>query len=203
MAERLILIRHGALGDRCRGRYIGRSDPPLSEEGRAEAAALAGRFDPLPGGTVILVSPLLRTRETAELVLGRNKDFTIDPDLREIDFGRWEGMRFAEILADDPAAVDRWANWAEDFSFPDGESIGHFRKRIEAAARRIATEPAGRAVVVTHGGVIRFLICRFLGLPDRAHLLFDVQPASLSEIRIDGGRGVLTRLNERSVPDAL
>ncbi|MEK7826204.1 MAG: histidine phosphatase family protein, partial [Thermodesulfobacteriota bacterium] len=62
---------------------------------------------------------------------------------------------------------------------------------------RIAADPAGAAVVVTHGGVIRFLICHFLGLPDRAHLLFDVQPASISEIRIDGGKGVLTLLNER------
>lgn len=197
MAERLILIRHGDLGDRCRGRYIGRTDAPLSAEGRRQAAALAGPLARLPNGASVLVSPLCRTRETAELTLGPGANFAVDSDLQEIDFGRWEGMGFAEILAADPAAVDRWAALAEDFAFPDGESIGNFRKRIKAAAGRIAADPAGTAVVFTHGGVIRFLICHFLGLPDRAHLLFDVRPASISEIRIDGGKGVLTLLNER------
>jgi alpha-ribazole phosphatase len=197
MAEHLILIRHGDLGDRRRGRYIGRTDAPLSAEGRRQAAALAGPLVRLPNGTSVFVSPLRRTRETAAIALGRGEHFTVDSDLREIDFGRWEGMGFAEILAAEPAAVDRWATLAEDFAFPDGESIGNFRKRIGAAAGRIAAEPVGTAVVFTHGGVIRFLICHFLGLQDRAHLLFDVQPASISEIRIDGGKGVLTLLNER------
>lgn len=158
MAERLILIRHGDLGDRRRGRYIGRTDAPLSAEGRRQAAALAGPLVRLLNGVSLLVSPLRRTIETAERALGRGANFAVDSDLREIDFGRWEGMGFAEILAADPA---------------------------------------GTAVVFTHGGVIRFLICHFLGLPDRAHLLFDVQPASISEIRIDGGKGVLTLLNDR------
>lgn len=197
MAKRLILIRHGDLGDRRRGRYIGRTDAPLSHEGRRQAAALAGPLARLPDGARLLASPLRRTRETAEIALGSGANFSFDPDLREIDFGRWEGMDFAEILAADPAAVDRWATLAEDFAFSDGESIGNFRKRIGAAAGRIVADPAGTAVVVTHGGVIRFLICHFLGLPDRAHLLFDVQPASISEIRIDGGKGVLTLLNEQ------
>ncbi|OIP89357.1 MAG: alpha-ribazole phosphatase [Syntrophobacterales bacterium CG_4_8_14_3_um_filter_58_8] len=197
MAERLILIRHGDLGARRRGRYIGRTDAPLSQEGRRQAAALAGPLVRRPDVASVLVSPLRRTRETAELALGRGANFVVDPDLREIDFGRWEGMGFAKILAADPAAVDRWAALADNFAFPEGESIGNFRKRIGAAARRIAADPARTAVVVTHGGVIRFLICHFLGLPDRAHLLFDVQPASISEIRIDGGKGVLTLLNDR------
>jgi alpha-ribazole phosphatase len=197
MAERLILIRHGDLGDHRRGRYIGRTDAPLSAEGRRQAATLAGPLTRLLTGASVFVSPLRRTIETAECALGRGENFTVDSDIREIDFGRWEGMGFAEILAADPAAVDRWAALAEDFAFPDGESIGNFRKRIGAAAERIAADPAGTAVVVTHGGVIRFLICHFLGLPDRAHLLFDVQPASISEIRIDGGKGVLTLLNDR------
>ena len=197
MAERLILIRHGDLGERFRGRYIGRTDAPLSAEGRRQAEALAGPLARLPDGASLVVSPLRRTCETAGIALGRDAHFTVDPDLREIDFGRWEGMSFAEILADDPTAVDRWAALAEDFTFPEGESIGNFRRRIGKAAGRIAADPAGTVVAVTHGGVIRFLICHFLGLPDRAHLLFDVQPASLSEIRIDGGRGVLTLLNGR------
>jgi alpha-ribazole phosphatase len=196
MVQRLILIRHGDLGDRYRGRYIGRTDAPLSAEGKRQAAALAGPVARL-NGTRFLASPLRRTRETAEIALGADGALKSDDDLREIDFGRWEGMTFAEIAAADPAAVDRWAALDGDFTFPDGEGIRAFRERIGAAAERITAVPAGTVVLFAHGGVIRFLICHFLGLPDRHHLLFDIDPASISEIRIDGGRGVLTRLNDR------
>jgi len=123
--------------------------------------------------------------------------FEIDDNLREINFGRWEGMSFEEIAAADPAVVDRWAALDDAFAFPEGEGIKAFQERIRAAAERIAADPAGTVVVFTHGGVIRFLICHFLGLPDRHHLLFDVRPASVSEIRIEGGKGILTLLNDR------
>jgi broad specificity phosphatase PhoE len=196
MANQLILIRHGDLEDRYRGRYVGRTDAPLSAEGRRQAAALAGPVDRL-NGAHFLSSPLRRTRETAEIALGTHGRFEIIENLREIDFGRWEGMSFAEIAAANPAAVDRWAALDEDFTFPDGEGIRAFRERIGAAAERIAAKPAETVVLFAHGGVIRFLICHFLGLPDRHHLLFDIRPASISEIRIEGGKGILTLLNDR------
>ena len=196
MVQRLILIRHGDLGDRYRGRYVGRTDAPLSAEGRRQAATLTGPVARL-NGAHFLSSPLRRTRETAEIALGTHGRFEIVENLREIDFGRWEGMNFAEIASTNPAAVDRWAALDDAFAFPEGEGIKAFQERIRAVAERIAADPAGTVVVFVHGGVIRFLICHFLGLPDRHHLLFDVRPASLSEIRIDGGCGVLTRLNDR------
>jgi len=196
MTKRVILIRHGDLGEGYRGRYIGRTDVPLSESGKRQAAALAGELGRL-NGAHLLCSPLLRTRETAEIALGAADACDIDSDLREIDFGRWEGTGFTEIAAIDPAAVEHWAALDEDFAFPGGESIGDFSKRIGAVAGRIAADPAGTVVAFTHGGVIRFLICRFLGLEDRHYLLFDVRPGSLSEISLERGKGVLTRLNDR------
>ena len=202
MTKRLILIRHGDLGEGRRGRYIGRTDAPLSPEGRLQAAALAGELG-RPGGAHVLCSPLLRTRETAAIALGTEGAFTIDDDLREISFGRWESMSFAEIAAADPEAVEQWAALAEDFAFPGGEGIGAFRNRVGAAADRIAADPAGTVVAVTHGGVIRLLICLFLGLDYRHYLLFDVRPGSISEITIEGGKGVLTRLNDRHHLDGI
>lgn len=196
MAQRLILVRHGDLGEGCRGRYIGRTDAPLSPEGRRQAAALAGELGRL-GGARILCSPLLRTRDTAAIALGADGAFTIDADLREIDFGRWESLSFAQIAAADPAATGGWAALDEDFAFPGGEGIGAFRNRIGAAAGRILADPAGTVVAVTHGGVIRLLICLLLGLDYRHYLLFDVRPGSISEITIEGGKGVLARLNDR------
>lgn len=199
MARRVILIRHGDLGKECRGRYIGRTDAPLSEGGRLQAAALAGELGRINGAHLIC-SPLLRTRQTAEIALGTAGVCAIDPDLREIDFGRWEGMGFSEIVAADPAAVDRWAGLDQDFVFPGGESLRDFGKRIGAVAERIAADPAGTVVAFTHGGVIRYLICRFLGLEDRHYLLFDVRPGSLTEIGIEAGKGILTRLDNRCRP---
>jgi broad specificity phosphatase PhoE len=195
MAERLILIRHGDLGEGCRGRYIGRTDAPLSAEGRCQATALAAPLARL-GRARYLCSPLLRARETAGLALTCS-DFETDADLREIDFGRWEAMSFPQIAAADPAAVERWAALDDAFAFPDGEAIGAFRARIRAAAVRIAADPAGTVAAFTHGGVIRLIICHFLGLEARDYLLFDVGTASISEIRIGDGRGVLTGLNDR------
>ena len=195
MTRRLILIRHGYLGENCRGRYIGRTDVPLSAVGRSQAAALAGEFDRL-NGALILCSPLQRARETARIALGAGGGFAIDANLREIDFGRWEGMSFTEIAAADPAAVDRWAALADDFAFPGGEGIRDFRERIRAAADRIATDSADEVVAITHGGVIRLLICLFLGLDVRHTLLFEVRPASITELSLDDGKGVLTRVND-------
>jgi len=195
MAQRVILIRHGDLGENARGRYIGRTDAPLSAAGKRQAAELAGEFDRLDGARV-LCSPLARCRETAGIALGPGGIFANDTDLREIDFGRWEGMSFAEIAAADPAGVDRWAALAGDFAFPGGESIRDFRKRVRAAAGRIAADPAETVIAVTHGGVIRLLICLFLGLDVRRYLLFDVQPASITELSLDGGKGVLKRVND-------
>lgn len=197
MAQRLILIRHGDLGEGCRGRYVGRTDAPLSPGGRRQAAALAEELGRTGKGARILCSPLLRARETAAIALGTDGPLIIDDDLREIDFGRWESLSFAEIAASDPASVEKWADLDDDFTFPGGEEIGAFRKRIGAAAGRIAGDPAGIVVAVTHGGVIRHLICLFLGLDYRHYLHFDVQPGSVSEIAIEGGKGVLTRLNDR------
>jgi alpha-ribazole phosphatase len=196
MVSRLILIRHGDPGDRWRGRYIGRTDVPLSAEGRRQAEALAGPAGRLKGAH-FLASPLRRARETAEIALGDRGCFEIDNDLREIDFGRWEQMSFTEIAAAEPAQVERWAALDEAFVFPEGEGIRAFGERIQAAAKRFAAAPGRTVVLFAHGGVIRFLICHFLGLAERDHLLFDIGPASISEIRIEEEKGVLTRLNDR------
>jgi alpha-ribazole phosphatase len=196
MARRLILVRHGDLGPASRGRYIGRTDVPLSAAGERQAAALAGEFARWSAGR-ILCSPLLRCRATAAAALGGRERCTVDDDLREVDFGLWEGLSFAEIAAGYPEAVAHWAALEEGFAFPGGEPLAAFSRRVAAAAGRIAADPAETVIAVTHGGVIRLLICHFLGLGLQGHLLFDIGTASISEIRIEAGRGVLALLNSR------
>jgi broad specificity phosphatase PhoE len=195
----VFLIRHGDTGESLQGRFIGREDAPLSPLGRRQAAALTRRPD-LARCRQAVRSPMRRVRETFEIA---ELDLVCrqDEDLREIDFGLWEALSFAEIARDYPDDVEGWARLDPDFRFPQGESLAHFRERIEKAAERIARTAATGTdplAVFAHGGVIRALICHWLGLPARHYLLFDIDPASVSAVRLFGERGVLAGLNDRS-----
>jgi alpha-ribazole phosphatase len=196
LAHELVLVRHGYVGERYDGRFVGSSDLPLAERGLAQVATLASparAFD----SAKFLCSPMLRARETADAMLKPiGLTYEVVPDLREIDFGQWECKTFDEISASDPADVDKWAEYASDFAFPGGESISGFNARVRECGERISNEPIETVVAVAHGGVIRGLICHFLGLDLRNYLLFDVKPASISKIAIHDGKGVLTQLND-------
>lgn len=198
MANELVLIRHGEVDPALRGRFLGSTDVPLSEGGRLQAERLAARLT-LDSSMPCYCSPMKRVMETAQLALGnRNHPVIIGTDLREIDFGRWEGLTFGEISDADPELVDRWAVYDPEFAFPDGESIEAFQSRLRGVADRFSSEPVERIIAFTHGGVIRALICHFLGLDPRNYLLFDVQPASIARIKLFGDKGILAGLNDTS-----
>ena len=195
MARHVLLLRHGELGPAHAGRFWGRTDVPLCDTGRQQAQRLAAMLRSYKIDRC-LCSPLLRTRQTAELALaGAGIDSHLDPDFREIDFGDWEGKTFAEIEHACPDAVKQWADFADDFAFPGGESLAGFLRRIRSIADRIAADPAETLLAVTHGGVIRALICHYLGLSPRQYVLFDVRCATLTRIDLFDGRGVLVGLN--------
>ncbi len=196
MAKKLILIRHGMLEPEYSGRFVGRIDAGLSSAGRRQAEALARCLDRLEPGSII-ASPLRRARETADIAMKtRDQSCLFDDGLCEIDFGDWEKKTFDEIKAADPENAARWGRFEKDFAFPGGESLSGFIDRIGALARRLASHPAPTVAAMTHGGVIRFLICHFLGLDPRHYLLFNVDYASVSILDLFGGAGVLTRLND-------
>ena len=198
MAGRLLLVRHGAAANPQPPRYVGSTDAPLSEEGRRQVEALANIL-PRRKPVRCLSSPLRRASETANAIAAATGiRVEIDPDLREIDFGRWEGKTFEEIKAIDPGEVDRWAESTERFSFPEGESVRGFLDRVHRAADRMTAAGDDVVVAVTHGGVIRATICYLLGLPPANYVLFDVACASLSTIELFGDKGVLAELNNTS-----
>lgn len=193
------LIRHGDTGEALKGRFVGRQDVPLSPLGQRQSAALS-QCSELKSCREAFCSPMLRVRETvghSELDLLCRQD----EDLREIDFGRWEALSFDEISREYPAEVDRWARLNPDFRFPEGEAYADFLQRIQQAAERIARAAASQSeplAVFAHGGVIRALICQWLGLPAKHYLLFEIAPASVSAVRLFGDQGVLIRLNDLS-----
>jgi alpha-ribazole phosphatase len=197
MARQLILIRHATVPAAYVGRYLGRTDVPLDRRGQDQARALAAALGDA-GAAACWCSPLARARQTTELALpGAATPPRIEPDLREIDFGVWENRTFEEIHAADPAAVDRWAALAPDFTFPQGERLAGFVQRIGAVAQRLAADPADTLLAVTHGGVIRTLLCRLLGLDVRHYLAFRVDYASITRLELFDGQAVLTGLNDR------
>jgi broad specificity phosphatase PhoE len=119
----------------------------------------------------------------------------IDPDLREVDFGFWEGKTFDQIRISDPEAVNRWADFDSAFSFPGGEQLEDFLIRMQRAAASLASCPEDNVLAVTHAGVIRALLCHFLGLHPRQYVLFNVDYASLTILDLFGDKGVLKGLN--------
>nr|VFK63901.1 MAG: alpha-ribazole phosphatase [Candidatus Kentron sp. UNK]VFK70745.1 MAG: alpha-ribazole phosphatase [Candidatus Kentron sp. UNK] len=198
--KQLILVRHCEAS--LQGRYIGRTDPSLTEVGVAHAHRLARRLlrltkasttHPLP----ILSSPARRALETVRLATeGIPSVIRRDADLCEIDFGRWEGLHFDEVVKADPELVDEWARGEMDFCFPAGEGIQAFRERVECAGSRMRDGQEEMLLVVSHGGVIRFLVCYFLGLSPQSHRMFEVNPGSITRIRLYDDSAVLAGLND-------
>ena len=198
MARKLLLLRHGDVGDDYRNRYIGSMDVSLSEHGRMQIGEIGEK---LSGHSIdsCYCSPMKRCRETAAIVLKKRKvECIMDPELREIDFGRWEGLAFDDISEKFPDEVKKWSDFEMDFAFPEGERIGDCVGRVISVADRLAEYPADTILVCTHGGIIRLLICYFLGLEPWQYILFRVEYASITTIELFDGAGLLCGLNERS-----
>ena len=194
MTEKLFLARHGEVEGWRPGMLLGSTDALLSDRGRHQAALIEDVF-PGDAGIRFVCSPLARARQTAAVATaGREASVETDADLREIDFGEWEGLAYDEVEKGYPALAREWSDLIPGFGFPRGEKIEDFVSRVERAAHSLAEGEATTVVAFSHGGVIRALICHFLGLPFRDYLLFDVAPGSVTTLRLWEGRGVLTGL---------
>ena len=147
----LLLVRHGETDWNADGRLQGQTDRPLSDFGRRQAGHLADELAADGKLEAIYSSDLSRARETAEIVGARvGLPVTLDADLREKDWGTWEGLT--------PVERDR-----VEFV---GESTDAHQERTLRALRRIADRHPGegRVLVVTHGGSMRRVQTAALGL---------------------------------------
>jgi len=171
-------------------------DVPICEVGGVQAAeGLADRLSPY-AISECYCSPLLRCRQTAEIIRGKiGCNLIIENDLAEIDFGRWEGATFTEICRNDPVLVDQWSQNALEFTFPGGEYNQHFYGRVRDLISRLLGCGKDSVLVVSHGGVIRVMICILLGLSFHEYLLFNIKPATFTVLDVYGESGVLSGLN--------
>lgn len=157
MTTRLLLLRHAESEWNALGRWQGWGDPPLSREGRDQAARGATALSDFTGPVVS--SDLRRASETAQILatlLGLG-DVTIEPGVREVDVGDWSGLTHDEIEHRFPGALAAWRAGTLPRAH-GGELREAFLERIVAATQRIADGFAGNSVLVlTHGGVIHAL----------------------------------------------
>lgn len=161
---RIILLRHGQTEGNRQGRYIGRIDEPLCAQGLSQAQA-AGRVDDM---ACVYVSPMLRAIQTAKICFP-NAQMRIIDDLREMDFGSFEG-RTAEEMAYD-ADYRKWVRVNCEGRCPNGEEVSAFRQRVQAAFEDIVGEAIERKLkelaVVAHGGTIMAVMSEY-ARPKRA-----------------------------------
>ena len=191
----VLLVRHGATSATRQQCFAGATDSPLSRDGRRQAQALGEVIDGF-GPHTCLCSPLRRCQQTASLVLpARALAVVAVPDLRELDFGAWEGRTYAEIARSDPQGLARMMRFDPDYAPGGGELLGGFLARVHSAARLITSHPADKVLVVTHGGVIRALLCILLGLDlHKQFHAFEIAPAAVAELMTYDGGAVLRRL---------
>ena len=163
--RRLLLIRHGQSTWNADGRWQGQADPPLSALGEEQAYDAARRLRAGQFSRVVS-SNLRRALRTAEILgEGLGLPVEVDPDLREIDVGEWQGLTRAEINARAPGALADWSEGRSE-STPGGELRTDLTDRARAALLRAAaaSSPGNRVLLVSHGALIRNLD-RALGLP--------------------------------------
>lgn len=177
----VLLLRHGETAGNLAGRYIGRTDEPLHETARRRLR----EAKPVDGIATVLVSPLQRAVETARLLFPEGV-LTECADLREFDFGDFEG-RTAEEMKDDPA-YRQWVNNGCTGPCPRGESLADFLERtgtaFDLAVRTSILQKERRLFVVAHGGSIMAIMSRY-AKPPRPFFKWHLRHCCGYRVRLD------------------
>ncbi|WP_369215021.1 bifunctional RNase H/acid phosphatase [Streptomyces flavofungini] len=198
----LVLLRHGETRLTPEKRFSGSggSDPSLSDVGREQAERAAAAFAARGTIQAVVSSPLLRCQETARTVAARlGLDVRLEEDLREADFGAFEGLTFAEARARYPEQLDAWLASPETAP-PGGESFTEVARRVAAARDRLTEAYARRTVLlVTHVTPIKTLVRLALGAPPESMFRMELSAASVSAVAYYAdGNASLRLLNDTS-----
>jgi probable phosphoglycerate mutase len=181
----IVVVRHGETEWSAALKHTSGTDVPLTPAGSRRAqelgVELAGRHF-----AIVLCSPLLRARETA--ALAGFPDPIIDPDLREWDYGEYEGLTTDEIRATSPG----WNLWRD--GCPGGETPDEIAARADRVLERL--RPAGGdALVFAHGHILRVLTARWLAMSPTAGARFALAAGSLGALGWERDTEVISRWN--------
>lgn len=197
----LLLLRHGetVLTPERRFSGSGGTDPELSDTGRWQAARAAdSSLLAAASVEVVVCSPLRRCRQTAAAaarVLGL--DLVVEPELREADFGDWEGLTHAEVSARFPSDLAAWQASASVPPTGSTESMADVAERTGRARDGLLSRyPGSRVLAVTHVTPIKALVQLALGAPGEAIHAMDLSPASFSGLVYRGATPSLRLYND-------
>ena len=194
----IYLLRHAAIADDYRTRFVGQIDPPLSPAGCLDAAH-SGRLLRPHAIEAIHCSDLQRARQTAaRLAIGRSLPIHARNDLREIGLGAWEGMKRSEVAARYPQDYAQRGADLSNYRVPGGESFADCQRRMLGAWREIVAGDAQRIVVVSHAGAIRTLLCHLLDRPLGELFTLAQDYGAINVVACDSGDCRVRRVNCRA-----
>ena len=183
----IVLVRHGETAWSLSGQHTGSTDLPLTERGRERAAALAPMLASRQFAFV-LCSPLLRARETCALAGFDDSQVELCDDLREWDYGGYEGLTTPEIREIDPD----WSLWRD--GCPGGESPAQVGARADSALTRLRAAD-GDAIAFGHGHILRVLGARWIELPPAGGARLYLATGAVSELGYERETAVLRSWN--------
>ncbi len=197
---KITLVRHGESLWNGERRIQGTQDPPLSARGLRQTDRLVARLAVEHPGRLAAVytSPLRRAAETAERLAAQLRLPVVrEPDLREMSLGKWEGLTVQEIQTAFPGSYERWLEDPAACPAPGGEGLPDFARRTARALTRMQeAHPGSDLLVVTHGGVVKALLCLVLGLDVRYLFRLKQDNTALSQIQFDGAERRVLFVND-------
>jgi len=191
---RLYLTRHGEVVNH--GVYNGQADVDITPQGARHMERLRGLLQGKPLRAVYS-SDLLRTRKGAEIIGVphglKPESFT---EFREVNFGRWQGLTYQQVMEQYPTDIPQWMNNLETFRIPGGESLEEVRERAMPKLRELLELHRGQEfLLVCHGALNRLFIAEALRLP-YAHLLrIEQEYGCLNIIEYIGSWAVIKLIN--------
>lgn len=196
---KLLLARHGQTDWNLEQRFQGQSDIPLNETGRKQAQALAERLS-AESFNAVYSSDLQRAAETADIITqmsGYKPDLHPDARLREVNFGDWEGLTYAEIQTKYPDELAAWEKDLYKTAPPNGETLEELAIRVQSMLDDLRKKHDRQNIlIVAHGGVLQTLICLALKLPPAMYWQFHLSIASLSQVAFYPAGAILNALND-------
>lgn len=197
--SKIILVRHGDTTLNSAERYWGRVDVELSPAGLIQAESLRDRLA-TQKIDFIYSSDLQRALVTARTIASKQRVKVITcAELREIDFGEFEGLTFAEISQRYPESVELWTNWSLQMRFPGGESVDELNTRVIKFLDKLKKHSEDQTIlVVAHSAPLRLIICHLLGVELWRWRQFRLDLASLSILETYPQGAILSLLNDTS-----
>lgn len=194
----LILIRHGQTEGNLRRLLVGRTDMPLDDVGRRQAAATAVFAEASFQPDLIVSSPLVRARDTAEQIGSRlGLSIEIEPHLTELDFGDVEGWAIEEALTHHPHMAEVLLDPdGNDYSWPNGEMLGDFHRRVRTCFTTLAERYRGHhVIVVTHGGVIGSYYAQIDGRNPNDFTTYHFDNCGVTRVEVVDGQELVLEVN--------